>query len=160
MKTKILTILALAALVACSPEPFKEPTGSYDLRAGISGDWSLTQVELEDRSFPAFETKDITEYFGAESINISFDASTESYIVSGSPLGHPFGSDGFYSFNDPNYPTQISITPSDAGLEPVTLDLGNMVRSIDQQMQLVNTRSSCEKVYALYIYSFNRVNAQ
>lgn len=160
MKTKILAILALAALVACSPEPFKEPSGSYDLNKGIDGSWLLTKVELEDRSFPAFETKDVTEFFDGQTVSISFDASTESYLVDGGTAGHPFGSGGFYSFNDPNYPTQITITPSDADLDEVTLDLGNMVRSIDQQMELVNTRSSCEKVYALYIYSFNRVNAQ
>lgn len=156
MKNTILTFLVIALLAACTPDPFKSPDGSYNLTTGINGAWELNEVVIEDRSFPQFSTKDISEFFAADPVSITFDTDNQSYTVEGTTQGHPFGEGGFFAFDNEEYPENITITPDNADLSSLTFSLGNMVRAIDPTMTLLDTKSSCDQVYAQYRYTFNR----
>ena len=156
MKKTVVTFMILGLLAACTPDPFKSPDGSYDLSTGIKGNWELNKVTIEDRSFPQFSTKDISEFYASDPVSITFNAADQSYVVEGTTTGHPFGGGGFFAFDNAEYPENITITPDNADLGSVTLSLGNMVRSIDPTMTFLDTKVSCDQVYAQYNYTFNR----
>jgi len=160
MKNKILIVLGLAVAVACTPEPFKSGDGSYNLATGINGNWSLSEVVIEDRSFPQFSTQDISDYFSVDPVSIRFNAEAQTYTVSGLKTGHPFGAEGFFAFDNDEFPERITITPAGANSNSVTFDLGNMVRSIDPEVTFLDVKSSCDQVYAQYSYKFNRIESE
>lgn len=154
MKPTLALLLPLLFLAACSPEPFEEPSGSYDLAAGIEGNWALENVAVEDRSFPSFSTQSFNDYFRANPLSISFNTEDQTYQVEGNDYGHPFGSGGSYQLDDPEYPTRMTCY---SAADTTQLELGNMVRAIDQQMVLNRVGASCDEVYAQYSYRFQRI---
>lgn len=161
MKTRwIYALAALMLMAACTPEPFKDPDGTYDLVKGVEGTWVLTKVEIEDRSFPAFEKRDISDFLGSQTVTVTFSTEDMSYTVTGPSVGHPLGSSGFFAFDNPDFPTQMSLNSNDGQFGSTTIDLGNMVRAIDPEMVLLHNRSSCDQQYAQYLYTFNRQNQQ
>jgi hypothetical protein len=155
---KYLIISAFAlALFSCRPEPFGEIGDPSSVITGIEGTWNLNQVEIEDRSFPQWETRDVTDfYMDQNQISVEFEGATNQYTVSAqSATGHPFGTGGVYTYDDPEYPSQLLLIP--AGMsDTVRLQLGNMVRDIDPEFKVEQLKSSCDAVYARYIYTFNR----
>lgn len=154
MKRISSLLVLLAVVAACSPEPFEDPSGSYDLAAGIEGSWALENVAVEDRSFPSFSTQKFNDYFRDNPLNLRFNTQDQTYQVEGNDYGHPFGSGGSYQLDDPEFPTRLTFITSE---DTMQLELGNMVRAIDQQMVLNRVAASCDEVYAQYSYRFQRV---
>jgi len=157
MKKYLILGLLVSIAIACRPDPYEEIGESYSVITGVEGDWTLAKVEIEDRSFPQWETMEISDYFlDANSVEINFDAGSSSYAITANNLdGLPFSSlNGVYAFNDPEFPTSMNLisTTSDTN----TVELGNMVRKIDQLMLFQEMKSSCDQVYARYVYTFNR----
>lgn len=156
MKRHFLSLAGLLLWTAsCTPEPFESPDGRYDLSAGIEGRWIMTAVEVEDRSFPTFSTKDFSEYYNKSEVTLQFNTADNSYSSAGASEGLPFLGGGFYTFDNPKYPSKMYLRPTATG-DTLTLDLGNMVRSIDQKMALYEVKSTCQEVYAQYTYRFTR----
>lgn len=153
-KVFFLGVLALA-LWSCRPEPYKEIGDPYSVISGINGNWSLTMVEVEDRSFPQWETREFTDFFAANPVDINFDASNNSYSISASSLdGLPFSAtNGQYAFDHPEFPKNLLLI---AGGDTTSVELGNMVREVDQLLLFQEMKSKCDAVYARYIYTFNR----
>lgn len=150
-----LAILALA-IVACRPEPFQEIGNPYSVITGINGTWTLGTVEVEDRSFPQWETREFTDFFQENPVELVFDASDNSYNITANSLdGLPFTStNGTYSFDDPEYPKNLILVSSTGDTSSV--ELGNMVRDVDPLLLFQAMRTKCDAVYARYVYTFNR----
>lgn len=144
------------ALVACRPEPYEEIGEAYSVIKGIEGTWSLDQVEVEDRSFPQWETREFTDFYLDNPVEITFDANDNSYAISASSLdGLPFTSlNGSYAFDDEEYPSNLYLI-SQAG-DTNMVELGNMVREVDPLLLFQAMKTKCDAVYARYIYTFNR----
>lgn len=140
--------------VACRPEIEGELGPQYDLTEGIQGSWILTDVAVQDRSFPTFSTQSFSDYFQRNPVSISFEIQGNTYTVQGPDKGHPFGSGGTFSFNDPEYPSAIMLYHN---ADTTTLQLGNMVRKIDPTMSWQEMKSACGETYARYTYQFERV---
>lgn len=158
MKKLAILSLLLTGMLACRPEPYEDIGQNYSLTEGIDGSWSLQKVEIEDLTLPVPEGRDITDYYLSDgSLDIQFDAETRTYTVSNpeSP-GNIFGSSGTFTFDDPEFPEDMSLTHSGG---TITLSLTNMVRSIDNDMGLIRQRYKCgdERPYVNYRFTFNRV---
>ncbi len=151
----ILAFLGLAVW-ACRPEPYKEIGDPYSVISGIDGSWSLDRVEVEDRSFPQWETREFTDFFVDNPVELDFNSSDNSYSITASSLdGLPFTStNGTYAFDDPEYPSNLYLIST--GGDTTMVELGNMVRSVDPLLLFQAMKSKCDAVYARYVYTFNR----
>lgn len=163
MKKIVLFGLSLLAFAACRPEAYKRIGESYSVIEGVNGKWSLSVVEIEDRSFPQWETREVSDYFNAPNSNnqvdLEFNSTNNSYTITANSLdGLPFTSmNGSYAFDDPEYPSNMYLMAAGSS-DTTTVALGSMVRSIDVEMKFEELKSSCGEVYARYIYTFNRAN--
>ncbi len=154
---KLLSLgLLTLAVWACRPEPYQEIGEPYSVITGINGTWTLSTVEVEDRSFPLWETRDFTDFFVDNPVEIAFTAEDNSYSINASSLdGLPFtATNGNYAFDDPEYPSNLYLI-SPAG-DTNTVELGNMVRPVDPLLLFQALKTKCDGVYARYIYTFNR----
>lgn len=151
----ILGVLGLAVW-ACRPEPYQEIGDPYSVISGIEGTWGLDRVEVEDRSFPQWETREFTDFFLDNPVEIVFVASDNSYSISANSLdGLPFTStNGTYAFDDPEYPSNLYLISASG--DTTSVELGNMVRSVDPLMLFQAMKSKCDADYARYVYTFNR----
>ena len=149
--------MLLSAIWACKPEPYKEIGPRYDLAEGITGAWEIQMVDIEDITLPVPETRSISDFYtsGTEVLGLSFDASSEMYTVTNPQLpGNIFGTGGTFAFDNDEYPTMLSLY--DASNDTIVVDLQNMVRSIDPNMGLSYTRTTCGIDYVRYYYTFKR----
>lgn len=154
---RLLTLGMLAlAIGACQPDPYKEIGDPYSVITGINGSWTLGAVEVEDRSFPQWETREFTDFFVDNPVELDFNAQDNSYSITASSLdGLPFNStNGTYAFDDPEYPSNLYLISS--GGDTTSVELGNMVRDVDPLLLFQAMRTKCDAVYARYIYTFNR----
>lgn len=150
----------LAALAACRPEAYSEIGSPYSVVTGIDGNWTLTKVEIEDRSFPQWETREVSDFFlNGNEVSLQFDASSGTYQLTANALdGLPFDAmAGTYAYDDPEYPSNLYLM-GQGTTDTTVVALGNMVRTIDPMMLFEEMKSSCDEVYARYIYTFNRSN--
>jgi hypothetical protein len=157
MKKYFVLGMIISLAIACRPDPYKEIGESYSVITGLQGDWTLAKVEIEDRSFPQWETMEVSDYFlNGNAVEINFDAGSTSYAISANSLdGLPFASlNGVYAFDDPEFPSNMYLIST--GTDTTKVELGSMVREIDQLMLFQEMKSSCDQVYARYIYTFNR----
>ncbi|QNR25616.1 DUF5004 domain-containing protein [Croceimicrobium hydrocarbonivorans] len=156
---KLLSLGLLAlAISACRPEPFKEIGAPYSVITGINGNWDLEMVEVEDRSFPQWETLEFTDFFLDNPVSINFNSNDNTYAISANSLdGLPFSSlNGTYAFDDPEYPENLYLISTDG--DTSTVGMGNMVRAIDPNMIFEELKNKCDAEYARYIYTFKRSN--
>lgn len=157
MKNLVILVLFVTLIAACRPEPYKEIGPSYDLATGISGSWQIEMVEGVDLTLPVPESREIGDFYtSAENpIGLTFDASSEMYtVVNPQTPGNIFGQGGTYAFDNPDFPTQLSLY--DNNNDTIVVDLLNMVREIDPNMGLSYTRSTCGTEYFRYNYTFKR----
>jgi len=158
MKKLAFLTLLLASMMACKPEPYEDIGQNYSLTDGINGTWQLNQVEIEDLTLPVPESRVISDFFLQDAdLNLSFDAENGTYTVSNPSVpGNIFGSSGQFSFDDPEFPEDITLNHSEGS---ITLSLTNMVRSIDNDMGLIRQRYRCDgdNPYVNYRFTFNRV---
>ena len=157
MKKYLVFGVLISLVIACQPEPYKEIGESYSVITGLEGSWTLGKVEIEDRSFPQWETMEVSDYFlNGNSVEIALDAGSSTYAINASSLdGLPFSSlNGLYAFNDPEFPSSMYLISTNS--DTTAVELGSMVRKIDQLMLFQEMKSSCDQVYARYIYTFNR----
>lgn len=158
IKMKKVITLALIGLLfwSCQPDPYKEIGEAYSVVSGVNGTWELAAVEIEDRSFPQWETLDVTEFFTENPVSINFKSTDNTYAISATSLdGLPFTSmNGQYTFDDEEYPTSMFFI--DANSDTTEVSLGGLTRSIDPNLVFESLKSKCETEYARYIYTFNR----
>lgn len=157
MKKYFILGLLISFAIACRPDPYKEIGEAYSVIDGLEGEWTLGKVEIEDRSFPEWSTMEISDYFlNGNEVDITFNAGAKSYLINANSLnGLPFSStEGVYAFDDPEFPANMYLISSSN--DTAMVELGNMVRKIDQLMLFQEMKSSCDQVYARYIYTFNR----
>jgi len=125
---RIALIIAAAVLTlgACKPEI--KPIGpAYEAGAGIIGTWELTGADQTDLTLPVPETRDISSFYtNAASI---------------------------WSYDTPEFPTALHLM-EDTVL--TVLPLGNMPRSIDQNVSFVYDRERCDKPSVSYKLTLTR----
>ncbi len=157
---RIIAIAALAVgLASCQPDPYKSIGERQNLITGINGTWEISDVKIIDLTLPVPEERDISDFFVAMNsrITVTFDAENNSYTVKDSQLAaNPFGSGGSYSFNQPDFPDQLTFT--DATMGDLNFKLLNMVRKTDNEFGLQLTRSHCGENYVSYKYTFKRLS--
>ena len=156
MKARIITLVAAAllALGACKPEV--GPIGpSYEAGAGILGTWELTMVEQTDVTLPVPETRDVSDlYVDAQNKWVVAFNSDSTYSVNQQGPGFDvFGSGGTWRYNTPEYPSELQLV-QDSTI--VILPLGNMPRSIDQNVSFIYGRERCDKPSVSYQLTFTR----
>ena len=157
---KYLSILVLVVMLmgACKPEPFGEIGPRYNLATGISGSWEIEMVEGVDLTLPVPESRDISDFYtgATDPIGLTFDAGSSMYTVKNPQTpGNIFGQGGTYAFDNPDYPTMLSLY--DSSNDTIVVNLLNMVREIDPNMGLSYTRSHCGSEYFRYNYTFKRI---
>jgi hypothetical protein len=156
MKARIITLVAAAllALGACKPEV--GPIGpSYEAGAGILGTWELTMVEQTDVTLPVPETRDVSDlYVDAQNKWVVAFNSDSTYSVNQQGPGFDvFGDGGTWRYNTPEYPSELHLV-QDSTI--VILPLGNMPRSIDQNVSFIYGRERCDKPSVSYQLTFTR----
>jgi len=156
MKARIITLVAAAflALGACKPEV--GPIGpSYEAGAGILGTWELTMVEQTDVTLPVPETRDVSDlYVDAQNKWVVAFNSDSTYSVNQQGPGFDvFGPGGTWRYNTPEYPSELQLV-QDSTI--VILPLGNMPRSIDQNVSFIYGRERCDKPSVSYQLTFTR----
>lgn len=157
MKRISVFILALAFMAACKPEAYKEIGPKYDLATGITGSWEVQMVEGVDLTLPVPEARDLSDFYTSapEPIGLTFDAASGMYtVVNPGTAGNIFGQGGTFAFDDPEFPTLLSLY--DSSNDTIVVNLLNMVREIDPNMGLSYTRSACGTNYFRYNYTFKR----
>ena len=156
MKARIITFVAAAflALGACKPEV--GPIGpNYEAGAGILGTWELTMVEQTDVTLPVPETRDVSDlYVDAQNKWVVAFNSDSTYSVNQQGPGFDvFGAGGTWRYNTPEYPSELHLV-QDSTI--VILPLGNMPRSIDQNVSFIYGRERCDKPSVSYQLTFTR----
>ena len=156
MKTRILTLLtaSLLAFMACKPEV--GPIGpAYEAGAGIIGTWELSGADQTDLSLPVPETRDISDFFTNSSDKwvVQFNADSTYSVNSVGPGFNVFGTSGTWSYNSPQYPSELHLIEDTV---TTVLPLGNMPRTIDQNVVFVYDRVRCDKPSVSYKLIFTR----
>jgi hypothetical protein len=150
----------LTAFNACTPE--KEyvlaPLGSP--LEGINGTWQVNKVleydELRLQKALPIEPIDVTSYFvkAGATTTITFKAADKSYTTS-SPAGalNYLGS-GTFSFNDPEYPTEIKLVTSTG--KTLTMGVSRAIRPNYSVFDAKLIRKINGKLAPSYTYSLQR----
>ncbi len=155
MKNSLVIPLIILGAMACRSDAYKEIGPQYDLTTGVDGDWKISKVMIEDLTLPVPEGRDISDFFLNDPIRLQFDAGAGTYQVANpESLGNPFGKGGTFAFDDPEFPTAMTLYTIDQ--DTVNLILENMVREIDSRMGVKLVKNACDADYASYTYTFNR----
>jgi hypothetical protein len=156
MKTRIIAITAAAflAFAACKPEV--GPIGpAYEAGAGLLGTWELTSVSQTDLTLPVPETRDISDFYQESTAKweVQFNNDSTYAVLSQGPGFNVFGNGGTWRYNTPNYPTELHLTQDTL---VTVLPLGNMPRTVDENVVFVYSRERCEKPSVSYKLTFTR----
>ena len=156
MKTRILTLLtaSLLAFTACKPEV--GPIGpAYEAGAGIIGTWELSGADQTDLSLPVPETRDISDFYTNSSDKwvVQFNDDSTYSVNSSGPGFNIFGTSGTWRYNSLQYPLELHLTEDTV---TTILPLGNMPRTIDQNVLFVYDRVRCDKPSVSYKLIFTR----
>mgnify|MGYP001025390643 FL=1 len=153
-RTALLITAAALTLGACKSEI--QPIGpAYEAGAGIIGTWELTGADLTDLTLPVPETRDVSSFYtNANSAwVISFNEDSTYAVTSQGPGFNVFGAAGTWSYDAPEFPTALHLM-QDTVL--TVLPLGNMPRSIDQNVSFVYDRERCDKPSVSYKLTLTR----
>ena len=156
MKTRILTLLtaSLLAFTACKPEV--GPIGpAYEAGAGIIGTWELSGADQTDLSLPVPETRDISDFYTNSSDKwvVQFNDDSTYSVNSSGPGFNVFGTSGTWRYNSLQYPLELHLTEDTV---TTVLPLGNMPRTIDQNVLFVYDSVRCDKPSVSYKLIFTR----
>ena len=156
MKTRILTLLtaSLLAFMACKPEV--GPIGpAYEAGTGIIGTWELSGADQTDLSLPVPETRDISDFYTNSSDKwvVQFNDDSTYSVNSSGPGFNVFGTSGTWRYNSLQYPLELHLTEDTV---TTVLPLGNMPRTIDQNVLFVYDRVRCDKPSVSYKLIFTR----
>ena len=144
---------------ACKPDPVftLEPLGSP--LAGIDGTWKVNKVlqydELRVQKALPIPPIDVSEYFvKADSTFITFKASDKTYTtVTAFGKTNYLGS-GTFSFNDPEYPTEIKLVTTDG--KSLTMGVNRAIRPNYSSFDARLIRKVNGKYAPSYTYSLQR----
>ena len=112
-------------------------------------------VEQTDVTLPVPETRDVSDlYVDAQNKWVVAFNSDSTYSVNQQGPGFDvFGNGGTWRYNTPEYPSELQLV-QDSTI--VILPLGNMPRSIDQNVSFIYGRERCDKPSVSYQLTFTR----
>jgi hypothetical protein len=160
---KILSIAIIISLVSgCKPEPEGELGDPLSKIEGLKGSWEITSFKQQDPNNPVKEERDLSEFYivdGQTPMKITFNADATYSVVPG-PGKNPFGPEGTWHFDNPDFPTTLTLMSI---LDTIDITLNSITRPSDAAMTLavenkctdidgVSTLTSIHKFY------FNRLN--
>jgi len=156
MKKVVLVSAMIFLLATCRPDEFKDIGPAYSTTEGIDGSWQIFSVEVVDQTIPGTDVKDLSAFYTSQPalMQMEFSSDDNTYSVTNSVPGAPFGSGGRYAFNDPEFPSQIYLIP--AGADTLTLNMASMVRPIDPFLTISKPTIGCDQPFALYNFTFKR----
>lgn len=146
---------ALLIMGACKPEV--GPIGpAYEAGAGIVGTWELTNADQTDLTLPVPETRDISSFYqnNQDKWVVVFSEDSTYTVNSQGPGFDLFGAGGTWKYNTPEFPSELHLTQFDT--VTTVLPLGNMPRTIDQNVSIVYDRIRCDKPSVSYRLTFTR----
>ena len=157
MKKAIFLAATFLALWSCKPE-VGEIGPKYPAGEGIVGTWQLTGAAQTDLTLPVPETRDISDYYqnAATHWEVAFTEDGSYTTQSQGPGFDLFGANGTWAFDTAFFPKEVYLTQFDS--VTVVLPLGNMPRSIDNEMSFLFSREKCEKPSVSYELIFTRKN--
>lgn len=156
MKNILWAFTMLLLLVGCKPDPFESIGKDYVLAEGIKGEWVVNVVEVVDERSPIKLTRDMSDYFVSNitPVELSFNTDAMTYAAqNGVGAGLFFGTSGSFFYDDPEFPSQLSLV---SATDTFTFKFNQLTREIDRSLNISYTRSACEKNYVTYKYTFLR----
>lgn len=157
--SRSISLIALLALVLFSGCKEEELTldAPYSKLEGINGSFRLNAVtQVDELTSSTFNEMDLSSFFVRSTpMTISFDNSTMTYAVANADsLPNYLGASGSWAFDDPEYPSSITLTTSMG--ESVNLALGQTIRPIESQL-IFSVERGCNGGKAIsYRYTFDR----
>lgn len=159
--------LVLFSLAACKPKTESELGEPFDKIAGLSGTWELNRFIQQDLNNPIREQRDLSQFYlqeGIEPLRVTFNGESRTYEVAIETGRNYFGENGTWRFDDPMYPTTLTLTTLVDDIETeLDFKLGRMVREFDQNLVIELQRGcnlgSTEAIpTVIYRFEFNRLN--
>ena len=95
-----------------------------DPAIALNGTWKLQKITQTDQVLKAKDKPvlDLTEFvLNGGTQTITFDKTNKSYTVSSTARVNYLGSNGTYAFDDPQYPTSLTLTPAAGASLKLTL---------------------------------------
>lgn len=123
---------------------------------GITDEFELTRVLIFDNITPFDDNSlDISQtVIGETPMVISFDGETARYEVQAGTSRNIFGEGGVWSFDDPQFPTLLTLS-ADSGGPFVSSRLLQTIRPQDDQLQF-SIDAGCDGRALTYEYYFTR----
>lgn len=160
---KHLLLLALVAttFTACQDDDYAPIGEPSDKVVAISDTWRLTTVEQTDNlTLAGLKSLDITTYFlGSEDFVIAFSMDGTYTVEDGGSDRNFFGTGGTWAYDDPEFPTNLTLTPIGGmamviDLEQAVLEVGNELK-ISQRRNCTDPSNTAEAPIS-YVYTFER----
>ncbi len=150
----------VALLAGCTQNDYNDLAPPPSKIEGINGSWTIEkveQVELTKRSGGFDIRYDVSEIMiGDTPMSIAFDSESQTYTVSAGSTVHNLGDSGSWSFDDPQFPTQLTFSTNEGST--ITAELQRTVRPVDNVLQFEFARNcaNVEQAEFGYEYTFNR----
>jgi len=160
-KLSFLGLLSFLLIVGCKPQSNYSIGDPSSKLQGIAATWQITQVFIVDEVAINKDEAEVTKFFTEDNtpFTVVFDKDAFSYTTAGVKGIKYFGANGSWAFDDNDFPTEISVTPSD-GTPAFTLDLLGPIREVDQELQVQYFKgcSGSDPSMSLKL-TFNRLNS-
>jgi len=157
-KYLLLSIIGIMALgiIACGDEEPLEIGAPSSKMEGITDEFELNRVLIFDNNTPFDDNSlDISSsVIGETPLTLSFDAETSRYEVTAGTSRNVFGSGGIWSFDNPQFPTFLTLSANQGG-PIVTSRLLKTIRPQDDELQ-ISIDSGCDGSAITYEYYFTR----
>lgn len=154
MKQKTIVFLCALFMLGACEKDVKEIGKIASKIEGIKANWELSKAVQVDEQSLTKESANITGFFtkGGKLPNISFSDSTYSVDTDGLAFNFFGGASGTWKFDDPEFPSKITFTPT--GGKSFDLKLNGPIRPQDNLRISKEITNSC-KGKATWVMSYN-----
>lgn len=156
MFKKVLVFsLVVVALLSCRPENRYEIGDPSDKIAGISDSWTISSVILIDEASLNKSQVDISSFYLQGDQLMTMEFTETNYTVTEGTGKNFFGASGTWAFDDPVFPTQVTLSPENGS--DIVLSLLGPIREVDQELRIQYTRGcGPDSPTVSYNFTFNR----
>lgn len=157
----LLTMAGVATIHwSCQDDEFDNTLEApFSKLEGINGSWEIRQIEHVDYANPLFDLSyDVSEVLVGDSpLVLTFNIESGTYEVQSGSSKHQLGNSGSWSFDDPEFPTEL-VFQTDEG-QTIQGILENTVRVVDNELifQFSVNCSDLEEPQHGFKYTFDRV---
>ena len=152
----LMAFIGFVSLNSCEKKVYEigEPTSKLE---GINGAWNISGVTQIDEASPLKDEMDLDRFFiipGEPALAITFNSADLTYSVVPGSGKNPFGDGGDWTFDDPNFPS--SLTLYSTGGDTIVVGLGQTIKPTDSNLFLNQQRFCDDAPVTTYQYIFDR----